>query len=214
MDEQVTVFGASGRVGRRVVAELVNRGYMVVAFVHGESHFIETPQLRVLQGDIYTSDTVERALAGSTVVISALGSWGTPKKDILTVGMTHIIPAMQKHGISRIVSLTGADARAPGDSLGFIHKLTHSLLMHVMRKILVDGEGHIELLKESGLDWTVIRSPIMIKRRPRHDRYILGTKRPLPWQAIPYQLVALALVDAAQGPTWIQDAPYISWRPW
>jgi putative NADH-flavin reductase len=185
-----------------------------VAFVHGDSHFVETPQLKVFQGDIYTPDAVERAVVGSVAVVSVLGSWGTPKKNILTAGMTHMIPAMKRHGISRVVSLTGADARAPGDSLGFIHKLTHLVLMRVMGKILADGERHIELLEESGLDWTVIRSPIMIRRRPRHDRYTLSTKRPLPWQAIPYQLVALAIVDAVQGPTWIQEAPYISWRPW
>jgi putative NADH-flavin reductase len=213
MNEQVTVFGANGRVGRRVVAELVNRGYSVVAFVHGDSHFVETPQLKVFRGDIYTPDAVERALTGSSIVISALGSWGTPKKDILAVGMGHIIPAMRQHGISRIVSLTGADARAPGDSLGFIHKLTHLILVRAMPRILADGERHIELLEQSGLDWTVVRSPIMVKRHPRHDRHALGTKRPLPWQVIPYQLVALAIVDAAQGPTWIQEAPFITWRP-
>lgn len=214
MNEQITVFGANGRVGRLVVAELVQRGYTVQAFVHNKSNFVETPQLKIIQGDIYSPQDVERALDGSQAVISTLGSWGSPMKNILTVGMTHIIPAMKRRGISTIVSLTGADARAKADMLGLIHRLTRPLLTIFMGRIMADAERHIELLEKSGLDWTVVRSPVMLKRRPNHDRYKLDVKRPLPWQTVPYRLVALAIVNAVQDRTWSQEAPYISWRPW
>lgn len=214
MNEQVTVFGANGRVGRLVVAELVNQGYMVVAFVHKGSHFIETPQLKVFHGDIYNAGDVERSLAGSSAVVSALGSWGTPMKNILTVGMKHIIPAMKAHKISTIVSLTGADARAKGDELGLIHRVTYPFLTAFMGKIMSDGERHMSLLEESDLDWTVIRSPIMLRRTPNHDRYKLDVRRPFPWQTVPYRLVALSLVGALRDRTWSKESPFISWRPW
>lgn len=214
MNEQVTVFGANGRVGRLVVAELVNRGYDVVAFVHNRSNFFETPQLKVIQGDIYNATDVERALIGSNAAISALGSWGTPMKNILTVGMKHIIPAMKAQKVSTIISLTGADARCKGDELGLIHRVTYPLLTAFMGKIMSDGERHLALLQESGLDWTVIRSPIMLRRTPNHDRYKLDVRRPFPWQTVPYRLVALAMVNALQDRTWNKEAPFISWRPW
>ena len=214
MNEQVTVFGANGRVGRLVVAELVNRGYTVVAFVHNASRFVETPQLKVIQGDIYNAADVERALADSTAVISALGSWGTPMKNILTVGMKHIIPAMKAQGVSTIISLTGADARAKGDELGLVHRLTYPFLTAFMGKILSDGERHMSLLEKSSLDWTVVRSPFMMKRTPNHERYKLDLRRPFPWQTVPYRLVALAIVNALQDRTWSKEAPFISWRPW
>lgn len=214
MAEQVTVFGASGRVGRLVVAELIGREYSVVAFVHGKNAFVETPQLRVVQGDIYNPQDVSRALEGSTAVISTLGSWGTPMKNILTVGMTHILPAMKAQGIETIISLTGADARAKGDELGLIHRATRPFLMAMVGKIIADGERHIQLLEASDRDWTVLRSPVMIKRTPRHDRYSLDIRRPFPWQTIPYRLTALAMVNALQDRTWAKTAPYLSWRPW
>ena len=214
MNEQVTVFGANGRVGRLVVAELVNRGYTVVAFVHNRSHFIETPRLRVISGDIYNAQDVEKALDGSSAVISALGSWGTPMKNILTVGMKHIIPAMKARDLSTIISLAGADARASGDMLEVVHRVSYPFLTAFIGKILADGERHITLLEKSDLDWTVIRSPIMLKRTPNHDRYTLDVRRPLPWQTVPYRLVALAMVNALQDRTWSKEAPFISWRPW
>ena len=214
MNEQVTVFGANGRVGRLVVAELVNRGYTVVAFVHNRSHFIETPRLRVISGDIYNAQDVEKALDGSSAVISALGSWGTPMKNILTVGMKHIIPAMKARDLSTIISLTGADARASGDMLEVVHRVSYPFLTAFIGKILADGERHITLLEKSDLDWTVIRSPIMLKRTPNHDRYTLDVRRPFPWQTVPYRLVALAMVNSLQDRTWSKEAPFISWRPW
>ena len=214
MNEQVTVFGANGRVGRLVVAELVNRGYTVVAFVHNRSHFIETPRLRVISGDIYNAQDVEKALDGSSAVISALGSWGTPMKNILTVGMKHIIPAMKARDLSTIISLAGADARASGDMLEVVHRVSYPFLTAFIGKILADGERHITLLEKSDLDWTVIRSPIMLKRTPNHDRYTLDVRRPFPCQTVPYRLVALAMVNSLQDRTWSKEAPFISWRPW
>lgn len=214
MSEQITVFGANGHVGRLVVAELVNRGYEVVAFVHNQSNFVETSRLRVFEGDIYNSQDVKLALEGSTAVISALGSWGAPMKNILTVGMKYIIPAMKSHGIMTIISLTGADARAKGDELGLIHRLTRPILAVVMGKIMADAEQHIQLLEKSDRDWTVIRSPIMNGRNPRHDRYKLDVRRPFPWQTVPYRLVALSMVNSLQDRTWNKEAPFISWRPW
>lgn len=209
MSEQITVFGANGKVGQLVVSELIARGYTVVAFVHNASHFTDSPQLKVCRGDIYDAQQVNQALAGSTAVISALGSWGTKKKNILSVGMSHIIPAMKAYGITRIVSLTGADARASGDDLGLIHRLTHPVLSVVMSKIMGDGELHLSLLEKSELDWTVIRSPIMSKRQTRTDQYTLNKRRALPWQTIPYRLVALSMVNAIQDRTWSKQAPYI-----
>ena len=36
---KVVVFGASGKVGQKVVAELLSRGHEVRAFIHGMSPF-------------------------------------------------------------------------------------------------------------------------------------------------------------------------------
>jgi putative NADH-flavin reductase len=209
MRQQITVFGANGKVGRYVVQEALRRDYTVVAFVHRHTKLRATSQLKIVQGDIYQREDVARALVGSHMVISALGSWGTPQKDVLTRGITHIIEAMHASGITTIVSLTGGDARASGDQLGLIHRVMHSLLGRLIGKILIDGERHIALLEGSHLDWTVIRSPIMLPLAVRLQ-YRLSMKRPLPWAIVGRQLVALAMVDAIKDRTWRHKAPFIS----
>ncbi|HEY5442052.1 MAG TPA: NAD(P)H-binding protein [Candidatus Saccharimonadales bacterium] len=206
---QITIFGASGKVGSLVVAQALKQGYSVVAFVHSRSRLPENPNLRTVKGDIYNAQDVAKAVAGSKAVISALGSWGTPKKDVLTVAMRHIIPAVQSG--TRIISLTGSDARADGDSLSLLHRLSHASIKLVpgVKKILADGEEHIHLLEASGLDWTVIRSPVMNERgNPEHAT--LTDKRPAPWGTINRHAVAASLVDLIDNGQYSRQAPFIA----
>lgn len=205
---QVTIFGANGKVGITVVEKALEKGCRVVAFSHGETIFKANHNLQILQGDIYNIQDVEKAVTGSDVVISALGSWGTPNKDILAEGMKNIIPSMRRHKIKRIISLTGADAFVEGDKNSALHKLTHLLINLIAKKILQDGERHIQLLKNSGLDWTVLRSPVMNEKgEPKH--FILTSKKLMPWSTINRRSVAQCLIEQINDDGYIQQSPYI-----
>lgn len=206
---RITVFGATGKVGRLVVQELLTRGHEVMAFQRRANKLIDSPKLTIYVGDIHDQAKVAAAIQGSDAVISALGSWGAPRKDILATAMRHIIPAMQQAGIKRVVSLTGADARAAGDQLGALHRLTYPLLGILAGKILRDGEDHIAQLERSGLDWTVIRSPVMRNRGSESD-YALGKLRPAPWATVSRRAVAKSMVDQIEQSTHLCYAPFIS----
>lgn len=205
----ITIFGASGNVGRIVTAEALKHGHQVVACTHGSNPFESNDNLKVVTGDVHDEAMVASAVLGADAVISALGSWGTPDKDVLATAMRQIIPIMHAQGINRIVSLTGADARAPGDTLGIVHRISHALLKFAAGKVLSDGEAHIQLLAASGLEWTVIRSPIMNNHGGKTG-YVLSRKRPMPWQTINRHLVATAMLDQAETPTADGQAPYIT----
>lgn len=205
---QVTVFGASGRVGQEVVAELNRRGHTVIAVVHSHSPFTNTPALRTFTGDVHNADDIAQAMQGSQAVISALGSWGTVSKDILSAAMTHIVPSMHAQGISRLVSLTGADARFAGDQLTMLHRISYRILRLIAGDIIRDGEKHMVQLAASKLTWTVVRAPIMTNSQSRTFR--LTNTRPLPWATVPRRAVALALVENLENLTHACQAPFIS----
>lgn len=204
----ITIFGASGKVGRLVVAELLSRGHTVTVFVRKSGSFNSSTSLRVIEGDIYQPQTVARAVVGADAVICTLGSWGSAKKDILMVGMQHIIPAMNHSRVQRIVTLTGADARADGDRVGILNRVMHVLLRIVAAKILSDGENHINQLQQSNLNWTVVRSPIM-NNRGIPENFQLTHTRPLPWAFVNRTAVARSLVDCALTRAYAQEAVYI-----
>jgi putative NADH-flavin reductase len=213
---QITVFGASGKVGRLVVAEALSRGHDVIAFVHRHNALTANPRLRIAGSDIHSAADVAMSLRGSQGVISCLGSWGTHSKDIVSSGMRQIIPAMQAESISRIVSLTGSGANAPADKdtpITITRRVSHWLADRAAGKVLRDGEHHILLLAQSSLEWTVLRSPIMYsggdglyRLTLRPAGVLTGNFHP---QLICRRAVAKALVDQLEGPGYLHAAPFI-----
>lgn len=206
---QITVFGATGRVGSQVTKKLLASGHSVNAFVHRTAPDFDHPNLQIVRGDIRDSEAVRRAVSGSDAVVSCLSSWGASGHHVLTSAMTSLIPAMKDQGITRIVSLTGAEARAAGDKYSLIHRISHFGLSIVAGGVLRDGEEHIRRLSDSGLEWTVIRSPIMTSGAEKAERFMLTDSRPLPWQTIPRGSVANAMVAEVFAPAHTGRAPFI-----
>jgi putative NADH-flavin reductase len=204
----ILIFGANGNIGTRVVSRLLNDNHQITGFVHGESHLPKHDHLKVIIGDVRSVSDVSQALQGVDVVISTLGSWGTKSKDILSTGMQVIIPAMEKAGIQRIVSLTGSGVLLSTDTVAWYDRL-NPLLLHVMApKILLDGEKHIQELSSSNLDWTVVRSPVM--KNDSSDTYTLSNTPALPWKRASRDAVAHAIVDLALSSDRLKQAPFLA----
>jgi putative NADH-flavin reductase len=204
---QITVFGASGKVGRLVVAEALRRGLQVRALVHSHNPFDEMPGLTVLIGDIYRAEDISQALKGADVVVSCLGSWGTVKRNVLTTAMEAIIPTMQEQKITRIVTLTGSGAlthRKPN----IFHRALMALLAPLPAgKVFADGEQHMRLLAESGLEWTTIRSPLM--NNLDGTGYRLTARMGNHLRTISRVAVANCLLDQLDSDEWLRQTPII-----
>lgn len=204
---KILVFGANGRVGSLVVKHCLKKGHDVTAFVRGNHTFKPNQNLSIVQGDVYDSSSIKRAIPGHDAVISCLGSWGTPKKDILSAAMRTIVPTMDAHGVQRLVSLTGSDARAPHDTIDLINRIMHPIFSLLAPKIMRDGEEHMQIISNSSLSWTVLRSPVMNNKG--RAMYKLRDKRPKPWHTINRNAVANALVGLATTNDHPKSSPYI-----
>ena len=66
---------------------------------------------------------------------------------------------MHKHGVRRLVSLTGAGVPAPQDRPKLVNRLFSLALALFAADALRDGEGLAAALRNSGLDWTLVRVP-------------------------------------------------------
>jgi hypothetical protein len=114
---------------------------------------------------------------------------------------------MRSRGISRIISLTGAGAVTESDKLNPIDRLGHTFFNTVAPQVLRDAEDHITLLRDSELDWTVVRSPVMTESGSR--KYELQAEPPSPWQTIHRHAVARCLADQVDSRLYLQEAPFI-----
>jgi putative NADH-flavin reductase len=164
---RVTVFGASGRTGRPLVEQALERGHEVVAFVRDAEGFSSSvdadDRLEVVEGDAYGGDGVDRAIGGdgdpADAVVSVLGQRSEGPDDLLAVAGRHILDAMERHEVERFVTLVGAGVREEGESVSLGGRVMGSLLKLLARAALEDATAHVETVRDSDSDWTVVRAP-------------------------------------------------------
>ena len=171
---KTAVFGASGRTGRPLVGQALAEGHEVRALVRNPSQFpMSHGRLTVIGGDVLNAAKVEETVAGTDTVVSALGHTGTSPKDVQTRGTGNIVAAMEKHGVRRLVSLTGAGVRDPRDEPKLVDKAITFLLERLQPDVLGDAIGHAEVIKGSGLEWTIVRGP-RLTEGPKKGEYRVG----------------------------------------
>lgn len=159
---KLTIFGASGRTGIPLVEQALAVGHDVVAFVRDPARLpIQHERLQIVQGDATDAAAVEQAVAGADAVLSALGQSKGAPKDMQTVATRNIIAAMNKHGTRRLVSLTGAGVRAPQDQPKLFDHLIRLALKTFNGDVLKDAQGHAEAIRNSDLDWVIVRGPML-----------------------------------------------------
>ena len=104
----LSLFGATGRVGTRLLEYALADGHTVRALARTPSKLAPRPGLEVIGGDILDPGTVERVIAGSAAVLSAIGGAGLKDPgEAQSQGMRNIVAAMQKLGVRRVLGVAG-----------------------------------------------------------------------------------------------------------
>lgn len=207
---KLTIFGASGRTGRPLVEQALAAGHTVTALVRDPARFlIAGPNLTVLQGDVLRAEDVERAVAGADAVLSALGQGKGSPKDLLTIATRHIVAAMEKHGVRRLISLTGAGVSAPQDQPRLINHLIKFALVTLSGDVLRDAEAHAEIIRRSNLEWVIVRGP-MLTEGERTGQYRVGWVGVNTGPRIPRGDVADFMLKQLNGTSYLRQAPMIS----
>ena len=151
------LIGATGPTGEQIVKQGLALGHDITALVRDASKVaVSDPHLHLVVGDILNARDVDAAMAGQDAVICSLGTGVTFKHvTLFSDGTQHLLDAMHKHAIRRIVCITGIGA---GDSRGhggfFYDRVIEPTLLHT---IYEDKDRQEELLRHSDLDWIIVR---------------------------------------------------------
>ena len=208
---RVAVFGASGRTGRPLVEQALAAGHEVTAFVRdaaklGTSH----EKLTVVEGDVKDPAKVHEAVAGADAVLSALGHTKSSTKDVQTVGTANIVAGMQEAGVRRLVSLTGAGVSDPKDEPKFFDKAITTLLKLLQKDVLEDGEKHARVIEKSGLDWVIVRGP-MLTEGEKKGEYRVGYVGKNSGTKISRADVADFMLRQTEDDTYLGQKPMVSY---
>ncbi len=157
---RVTVFGASGNIGRHVVEQLLAAGHSVTAYVRDAAKLgITHPKLSVIESELDQPAAIARAVEGADAVISALGPTmsrsvtGTPVAE----GTRNIVQAMQGTGVRRFIGLATPAITDPRDRPTLKAKIFRLMPRLAFPNALKEIDAMTEAVTRSGLDWTIAR---------------------------------------------------------
>ncbi|GAB4524798.1 MAG: SDR family oxidoreductase [Anaerolineales bacterium] len=168
---KVVIFGATGGTGTELVRQALEQGHAVTAFVRNPARqLVKDEHLRVVTGDIFDPGSVAQAIQGQEAVICALGSRDLKKTSIRATGTINIIGAMKKHNVRRLIVISAMGVGESWDSLSALNKFFFATLLKSARE---DHQAQETAVKESGLDWTIIRPSGLIDS-PRSGTYNVG----------------------------------------
>jgi putative NADH-flavin reductase len=170
---QLTVFGATGRTGRRIVELALERGHRVIALCReARALGIEHRQLETREGQLNDAEAVEQALKGSDAAVIAFGP-RPPEYEIFCAAATAaILEAMRRQGVRRIICLTGAMI-GEGVRRSWVFEQLTRFYRRRMPARAEDRAEQERLVKTSGLDWTLVKPP-RLTEGPATGRYTWG----------------------------------------
>ncbi|GAB3963172.1 NAD(P)H-binding protein [Plantactinospora veratri] len=217
---RLTVFAASGGIGRHLLRQAVAAGHDVTAVVRDPASLAGEPDgVRVVAADLndpdraVLADAVDRADA----VLSGLGPRSMAESGVASRGTAEIVTAMRVRGVRRIVVVSAAPISTfaapgrpkpppdPGEG-PLLRYLLGPILKTVLRKPYADLAVLEELLRDSDLDWTVVRPPRLTDKpltgayRTAYGRSVRGGL------VVPRADVAHCMLRALEQPETIRQA--------
>lgn len=170
---RILVIGASKGIGLETVRRGLAEGHAVRAFARRADRItIDHAALETVVGDATDPADVAAALDGVDAVIQTLGVAAGPgmllRPVTLFSGATRaLIPEMEKAGPRRLISVTGFGS---GDSKSKISCAESIPFRLLLRRAYADKDEQERLIRESRLDWTLVR-PTLLTNGPRTGLY-------------------------------------------
>ncbi len=166
---KVTLFAATGGIGRELLAQAIAAGHDVTAVVRRPDQL--PAGVRAVAADLATADadTIRPAVEGADAVLSALGQRSRSDAGICARGTRLIVDAMRSAAVTRLIVVSAAPMGTtpprhdPGDGFWMRHLMSR-FATTAFRKPYADLAVMEDLLRGSGLDWTAVRPPQLVDK--------------------------------------------------
>ena len=156
---KVIIFGASGSIGRNLVSQALEQGHAVTAFVRDPARIdIQHDKLSIAVGDVLEAASVQKALIGHDAVMCSIGAGR--KGGVRAEGTRNIITAMKAAGVRRLICQSTLGI---GESWSNLNAFWKYLMFGLfIRPAYLDHVEQEKLVRESGLDWSIVRPAAFI----------------------------------------------------
>jgi putative NADH-flavin reductase len=213
--QKIVVFGASGRVGSRVVHEALSRGHQVTA-VSRDPAWVSRQEGRVMavQGDILDTDRVEELISEQDVIVVSLrGSVDKskdPKNSIQRVAAELLVETLRglDANVPRLIYVGGAGSLEVEPGVMYAESISGVARIFMPRRLRQEIIGQVLTLEYlrtvDDVCWTYVSPAKKFEPGERLGKYRIGgdmmLKKDKGESIISMEDFALALIDEVEDP--------------
>ncbi len=208
----IAITGATGRTGILAVEKLLNQGHSLRALYRNPNKIeLQHPKLTWVKGDVLDLNSLHELVHGTSLVFNLFGQVKGGPKDIQSLGTSNLVQAMKSAGVSRILSLSGGGLAFPDkDQPKLPDLLIRGIMKLMVPHLLRDAKDHAEVLKGSGLEWTIVRAPRLVNG-PEKNQYRVGWVGVHGSTKISREDLANYLISQTEAFDYPQAMPFVSW---
>lgn len=157
---ELTVFGATGGIGREIVRQALAEGHGVTAVVRDPARLPVTGAgLRVVTTALTDPEPLRAAVAGRDAVLSGLGPRRRKDAGIATKVTRPVLRAMEAEGVRRFVAVSAAPLGPVPEGETLFGRITTPLVSALLRPVYDDLREMEDEMRRSATDWTAVRPP-------------------------------------------------------
>ncbi len=208
---EILILGATGTTGRHIVSQAVARGHDVTVLVRSPDKAAGLIGARIVVGDARDENAIRQAVKGRHAVISALGTPASPFREVtlLSTATRTLVDAMKAEGVARLVAITGIGAGESAGHGGFL--FDNPIFPLLLRKVYADKNRQESIIKESALDWTIVRPSILNNKPGGKTVRALTSLDSFHGGSISREDVAAFVLDQVTSDQWLRQTPLITW---
>ncbi|CAK6959714.1 flavin reductase (NADPH)-like [Scomber scombrus] len=158
---KIAVLGATGQTGQYLVNQALQQGHTVTAIVRNPGKLaVHHDNLKVVEGDIFSEDSLKSHFKGQDVIMSCLGFPTSFFSGVTgyTLSMRAMVSAMRQTRVNRIITMTSWYTEPNSGTQS--PYLIRFLLLPMIRSVLTNMfEMEQFLQKSDDINWTVVRPP-------------------------------------------------------
>jgi putative NADH-flavin reductase len=160
----ILVLGGNGGIGKHCITEALANGHYVTAVLRTPSKLdLKHINLNIIKGDVTDPSTFSEYLKNASVVISTIGVSGGITGDkptsLYSHGAANILQEMKKTGIKRVFFISASALEISPVNPFFVRLISQYVIQKLLKHMYADLRVMEETVKESGLNWTIVRPP-------------------------------------------------------
>ncbi len=202
---EISVFGATGNVGSRIVHEALARGHEVTAVIRNPDRIVDLPtEVKKVIGDASKVEDIQKFITGQDLIITATRPQVGKEHELVQV--TKSFMTALKNNPVRLLLVGGAGGLVVPNTQGRLVVDDTDFVPLAWRDIAVACTEQLEVCRNSeGVNWSYLSPAANLAPGERTEQFRLGLDELIldeqGQSSISMEDLAVAMMDEAEQPS-------------